>query len=380
MKAREALYTAGAFLLSPILHFERVIRALPLFSFERDTRDELQRDISLWLKTSGWLVALLTSVFLFGGNAVWAYFDGQLFPDANAATLNFFEDWPNMINYTVVCPLYVMLCTCFLVHIRRLRSGLRNAALFETLRMEATPSRVTTQRLVIIGALCLLGSFVSISVFAGELKRYPQLYWFQTLGVGGEKVASAHSFYYVLTNFALNVIVLATLAMHLELFAVAAIVSRRLQQLRDAKGEAATGSGGEAPGGSSDISQWSKDRLVQMFAPFSALYLVSKAIVIVLLVNMYTWKAAQLSFFGLLDMTIVILGLAGAAIVSYPRYHIQYWLFRTWRSYNVYDYPELRGPLVAGLANMADVLILGAAMTNLIAYVMKKSGIVLRFL
>ncbi len=94
---------------------------------------------------------------------------------------------------------------------------------------------------------------------------------------------------------------------------------------------------------------------------------------------MYTWKAQQLSFIGMLDLSIVLLSLAGVAVVSYPRYHIQYWIYRTWRTYNIHDYPDVRSPIVAGIASIADILILGAAMTNLIYYVLNKSGISLKF-
>jgi len=81
---------------------------------------------------------------------------------------------------------------------------------------------------------------------------------------------------------------------------------------------------------------------------------------------------------GMLDFTILFLALMGVAVVSYPRYHVHYWLYRAWQKSDPSEYPETRYPWAVGLADFADVLILGGAMTNLVAYVLTKSGVTLR--
>ena len=65
----------------------------------------------------------------------------------------------------------------------------------------------------------------------------------------------------------------------------------------------------------------------------------------------------------------------GAAVVSFPRYHIQYRLFQLWHVSGIEEYPETRHPLAKGTASLADVIVLGGAMTNLLAHVLQKSGL-----
>lgn len=112
-----------------------------------------------------------------------------------------------------------------------------------------------------------------------------------------------------------------------------------------------------------------------MLGPFSSLYAVSKIIVVAVLFNMYTWKAQDPNFLGMLDLSILLVALLGAAVVSYPRYHIQYWLFKLWSKAGNDEYPEIRRPIITGVASIADIIILGGAMTNLLVYVFNKSGV-----
>ena len=77
----------------------------------------------------------------------------------------------------------------------------------------------------------------------------------------------------------------------------------------------------------------------------------------------------------MLEFTVLLLALLAVAVVSFPRYHIQYSLARLWWQAGKIEYPDIRFPISKGFANLADVLILGAAMTNLVAYVFQKANI-----
>ena len=115
--------------------------------------------------------------------------------------------------------------------------------------------------------------------------------------------------------------------------------------------------------------------LASLFRPFSSLYALSKVFIVLILANLYTWRAAKPLFVGTLEVTVLVVALLGVAVVSFPRYHIQYRLFQLWRANGIEEYPEIRHPLARGTASLADVLILGGAMTNLLAYVLQKSGV-----
>jgi hypothetical protein len=90
---------------------------------------------------------------------------------------------------------------------------------------------------------------------------------------------------------------------------------------------------------------------------------------------MYTWKAQEPGFVGILDFTILLIAVLGAILISYPRYHIQFWLHKIWQSTGKSEYPDIRNAFYMGLANFADYVIIGALMLNLVMYVFQKLGL-----
>ena len=285
--------------------------------------------------------------------------------DADPVTRNFLEDWPNVLNYLVVCPAYVVLGLCFLFHCPSLRGSLARTGLVRLLDVQEFSSHLTPQKGAVIGGVVLLASFGSISYFASELERYNFLFWFQRLTPNLDRVLSTHGYYYLLTNVFLNLLVVLVIVAHAELFSVASKLGEAMK---------AQACRSEPPPG----VLLDKAAVIKLFQPFTSLYVLSKVLVVVFIVNMYTWKAQKPGFTGTLDFTIVLLALLGVAAVSYPRYHLQYWLFKLWQRGDVPEYPDIRSPIAAGLASIADILILGGAMTNLVAYVLEKSGISLK--
>ena len=319
---------------------------------------KLDKNVASWLINPGRFVFYSVFLLLFGVNAIWSLYTGRFALDSLVETRNFFEDWPNLINYIFLCPIYVTFGLCFIVHVFSLREKLNEKCLLgkDFVERQIAP-------IYVLGGLAIFVSSFLISFYAAELEKFEWVFWFQSIeGSGVKTLSTPHGFYYLITNFLLNLVVVATVAAHVEYFIVSYNVGKTIQEMdRSSK---------TISSGLLDVSQ-----LPDLFKSFSALYAVSKIIVVALLFNLYTWRAQQPEFVGMLELSILLLALLGAAVVSYPRYHVQYKLYELWKNNDLDVYPEIRNSLVAGIANVADIVILGGAMTNLVIYVLNKSGV-----
>lgn len=335
---------------------------LSLFGFWGIEKNIVDESIREWIKKIGFRIFLGTFVLLFVVNCVWSLIDSTLFPDGSLSTHNFLEDTPNLLNYTVICPMYVTMGICFLVFIKYLRCSLNKADIFKHQRLpQESPKPIAIAFWGIIAiAICMF----TLSFYFSELNKYSFVFWFQTMTPGGEKILSAHGYYYLLNNVLLNALTISVGIAHIELFIVAFQIAKKIKAVEEELKNT-------PPGG-----PWlSENQIVKGFSPFTSLYVISKILVVIYLINLYTWKAQEPGFTGMLDFTIILLAVLGSAIVSYPRYHIQYRIYKLWHKHKVEAYPEVRRPLQIGMANLADFLILGGAMTNLIMYVLHKSNI-----
>jgi hypothetical protein len=362
MRAREFIYYMVTGMVGVRLPERKTVSLFSAFSFPRDGAALDERRISNWLRSPGLYIGLFSLLALLGVNAVWSALRGRFLPDAGVTTRNFLEDWPNLINYSLLCPLYVVFGTYFVTHIGGLRNALTRSGLLPALGVaDELPTRSGKKWALSVG-LIVLSSMLSISFYASELPNYRWLFWFQSISAHGDRILTAHGYYYILTNIFLNLLMVAVVATHFEMFAVSWIVGKGIRKLMTEKKPLPE-------------SLTSPDDLLRLFKPFTSLYVASKVLVVVVLVNMYTWKAQEPDFRGMLEFTIVFLALMGAAVVSYPRYHVHYWLYRAREQAKPSEYPETRYPWAVGLADFADLLILGGAMTNLLAYVLTKSGV-----
>ena len=360
MRARETAFYVATLLLSKALDSNASIKFFSLFTFQGRGQRILDPVVRKWLRSRGIPIYGASVFFLLVVNFIWAAISGRLFPEGRPEIYNYLEDWPNLLNYSVVGPIYFTFGICFLVHIFDLRKSLEDSGLFPALRIGDIQERGTPFKYGLSG-LILFSSAFTVALYASELPKYGYQFWFQTLSPGGEKILSAHGYYYLIANLLMNLVMVAVIACHFEVFAVAAIIGRKLRDMLKDKNV--------------DRALFDKGKLVQLFEPFSSLYLVSKVLVVAVIINLYTWKSQDPNFIGLLDFTVVLAALLGFAAVSYPRYHIQGWIFKLWKEHDIDGYPEIRRSLTIGLASLADVLILGGAMTNLVIYVLKKAGI-----
>ncbi|MFN7986272.1 MAG: hypothetical protein U0529_02305 [Thermoanaerobaculia bacterium] len=398
MNAREAAYTAIDSLLHRLVESRPLRSLFSLFTFPSAHTDLLTPGIRSWLRTVGLGIFLASLFLLLVVNAIWAAVDRRFVAAQGAGLRNFVDDWPNIANYGVICPLYLVFGLAFIVHVRQLRPALRMTRLWEAIRVDPPAVPRTGLRVVVASAVVLVASLVSLSHYFEEIRRYPYAYWFQGVSPSGERILNSHGYYYLLTNLLLNLVVMAVIAGHFEMFAVSVAVGRAIRSLScstppPGSRTAAPPSAQLTPATSAALTAaptttspatpllptgsplLQKSMLASLFRPFSSLYALSKVFIVLILANLYTWRAAKPLFVGTLEVTVLVVALLGVAVVSFPRYHIQYRLFQLWRANGIEEYPEIRHPLARGTASLADVLILGGAMTNLLAYVLQKSGV-----
>lgn len=189
MKARETLYYAISNTIGKFIQCRTILKFLSIFSFPGRGESLIEPGIGKWLKNKGVIVYIITISLLFGVNAIWSTASGRLLSDSLPETRNFFEDWPNILNYLFICPLYVTFGICFLVHISDLRSSLIKTSLATTLDIPDFKNKPSIFNYVAIG-IVLFFSTLSISFYAAELSKYDYLFWFQTVTNSGEKIFS----------------------------------------------------------------------------------------------------------------------------------------------------------------------------------------------
>jgi len=363
MKPREFIYFVITATFNKLVHSRSLAYFLSFFTFHAfEKQDLLQTKMKGWLK-SNWLgIYAITTLLFFVVNFIWSGVNSRLWPDQNPETRNFLEDIGNLINYLIICQIYAILGICYLRFIGGLRKELKENRLFDFLSIETSTSRPSKKTKLFSIFIILSVSLIIISFYSVELSQYSFAFWFQEEDSGEAKALTAHGFYYIFTNLFLNLLIVSVIAAHLETFAVSSLIGKAISTKIATKD-------------SFDPIFLDKASLKELFLPISSFYSISKILVVVAIVNMYTWKSQDPKFTGLLELSIVLVALIGAAFVSYPRYHIQFWLFKIWQNNNITEYPDIRRPLSIGLASLADVLILGSAMTNLIGYLFRKLGI-----
>lgn len=370
MKAREAVFSSISYVLSCVFHSKWFLFLASLATYRNGDSVMVTDEIRTWFKKFGLYIALATVFFLYLVNAFWAGVNGRLLPDGTNNSLQFFEDIPNIINYTIICTVYVTFCICFLMHIGKLRTNMFSNQLLKESGFTRPPEFAAKWSLIFWSVLVVFFGTFTIAHYAEEIGQSKNIFWFQSAHQSGAKLLTAHGYYYIFMNLILNFIVCATAAAHFELFAVSSLISKQLKKIHK---RMVSGSVPREKVIMSPIMDNEKYR--DIFSPFNSMYLLSKVVAVALLANMYTWRAEETGTWKMLPISILLLSVAATAAVSFPRYHIQYWLFKVRLEAGKSDYPDIRGPFVAGIANCADVLILGAAMTNLVVEVLKRSGI-----
>lgn len=364
MNVRSIIYYITTGLVHPIIHGKWLINFFSIFNFMTGSPLKIDIEVKHWLRRYGVRIAIVTFVLTFVLHAGWSYFTNNFFPDQNPDTRTFCEDLPNMINYAIIVPAYTTIGICFLVFINGLRENLKKNGLVEAKVLEPEGKPKGINKLFLYIFLFLLASTGFTAGYSVELRKYSFRFWFEAEAIGGTKYFTFHGYYYLIMSLLLMMISIAVIIAHFEVFSIVLNIGRSIKKnindpMKPNYGKVLT----------------DRQKLIEMFSPLSSMYMLSKFLVIAYLMNMYTWKAQAPGFKGLLDFTIIALAVAGMAIVSYPRYHLQYFIYQIWEKHKKPEYPDIRTPVQIGFANLTDFIILGGAMFNLVLYVFSKFNI-----
>ncbi|NUO19898.1 hypothetical protein HUU59_10650 [bacterium] len=273
---------------------------------------------------------------------VWALTDGTFWPDKNPLTKQFLEDTENLLNYAIVVPVYLVFVFAFLGRIYTLDEDLKRSD--ETNMFDHRPQRDKPN--VLSAVIILLISLFGTVGYVHDVMHYSSTYWFMSMpspNVG----FSLLGYYYILVNFVLLFLISWVGMAHFKLFSTAARLGAHL------KTELLTRS-------DNDLYKWrDESKIKRALAPLSKLVVISKALILMLSVNMFLWKKNESNIGYQYDISIVILAMFGIWVFSIPRYYIQLHVFKIWKKLDYLEYKDLRMPWIYGLSSLINVILIG---------------------
>ena len=294
------------------------------------------------LKTIFWTAYFMTFLFCFIGTTIGTAISGTLI-GTSPKIRYFLHDWQNIVNYTIICPLYVS-CAVSLIFL--------TLQIHEQGTIRKLPFEMNLQTghglpfsfivfTVLFVSICGLLNFVSEFL---NPKIYPTVYWFiQPTSPKEARLIGLVGSYYIIMNYTLLVICILSLFFFFNFIHLGREIGRAIKQMNIS-----------SPILFSDL----RDAL----EPFMRVYLCSKGFVMVIMLNVYTWAGMEAR--GSLNMAIliVVLGLIGLILVPFPRYYVQL----KWYEFNILKaqagqnitpaYEDLRTGFVQGAAQIIDYI------------------------
>jgi hypothetical protein len=213
----------------------------------------------------------------------------------------FLNDYANILNYTLICPLYVGLSCALITTVLR---GWSKLAEF------AEPDSSSGRRLITAAGVIFSAIFfasLSTSNYIAEClnpKTYSLTAWYVTEVIDGRRVIGALGIYYAVINFSLLVIIIVAAYAFLSLFVVSVQVGDRLKKWNP-------------------VQPFSFDQLSKQLSTFTEAYLISKLLAAAIMLNAFTYKWARPYHsinFWLFGAAITFFGVF---FVSFPRYYIE---------------------------------------------------------
>ena len=294
--------------------------------------------------------AIIAFFFCFIVILVWTAVIGTLY-GSDPSRLYFLEDKTNLLNYILLCPLYVGLSAALIV--LSCKSWVRlklNSYLFGEGGVRTPHLPVSIALFAIIG----LATILTCNYIAECLDPtiYAKTYWY-IAGVDseGQRLLGGLGVYYSLLTYSLFLTTFSAIVALVPLFTIAAEVGRAFRR--------------------STTTLVSFDALRESLSDFVSAYLVAKALTAVLMINAFTWKGSeQRQSFNLIALGIV-LTLVGLFFVSVPRYYIEMeWYALSVRRAQAAGEPiptesaDLRSRNIRLFAHLLDTLLIGGFFTS----------------
>jgi hypothetical protein len=371
MSGREAMYYWGVKLIDAILSiFIPIVKFVlyPLISLVRhinsfvwvdDRQLSFNDRIQKWWLSNGIIIIIICWFSLILTNIIWAYQTGNLFQSDDPKNRTFFSDYSDIINYLFLCPLYISLGVTFIFYILRLRES--QSSVFRLLNIPVKHHRLSERTVFYWTIFIILVALMIMSGYGRELDRYDVKYWFQDIK-NDVKHLNYHGYYYIAFNTIISVIFVGIVAAHFELFRFSSLIVNYFKRNKSPLLE------------SKPDQLFTAPNVRNEFVPFTSLYVVSKILVFLLLLNLYTWRNQGVNFIGMLDVSVLAYYILGVILLAFPRYHIQNALFQLWKESGSDEYVDLRSTTQKGIANLVDYFVLGAAVVNLLDESIRRLG------
>lgn len=290
----------------------------------------------------GFLIAFALS---FGVIAAWTAINGTLW-GSDPRILYFLQDYPNLLNYTVLVPSYVglgsVLLTCVLFG-------------WSDLRRVAKPKEYSGWALTIVAFLSVSVAAIVTANYMNEIlspEVYRQRYWFvQGETDAGLRAIGGLGVYYAILNFVLLCFTLVCMSAFFAMFRMGLEVGDHFASKKE-------------------IRRADREHLRAQLSWFTRAYIVSKLLIAVYMLNAYTWKWEQPE--GSLNLVLMggVLTIMALALVAVPRYYIELnWHRLKSRSEGLApevrdNYHDIRPANFQLWAHALDVLILGGFATS----------------
>lgn len=259
---------------------------------------------------AGLLGALVTLLFCLGVPVGWTLAAGR-FSSHQEGTIFLLQDIPNLILYSLVCPLYVGLgCWLAVVAINGWAEIQNYVAVLQPQRSE--PLGGTSFKKLLLIVLILFIALFSTANYIGDIldpANVSEQYWFMDLTPSGDHTLGALGVYYALINFVLLVVTLVSIMLFMTIFVSVMSVGAALEA-RDTPSEAEF------------------DVLSARLAVFTEVYILAKLLTVTYMVNFYVWVDSPLGATQNIYVAFVFLTLFGVLFVSFPRYFVELQWYR----------------------------------------------------
>ncbi len=303
-------------------------------------------------------IYLFVFIFLFVVQAIWAFVEQRFFPSGNILIKNFLDDWVDLINYVIICELYIILGIEFISKKTTIYSDLDSSSFLPKGEFILPSNNYSGFFGAVI--VLMLATFASIG-YTVEVNSYTHFYWFMKTPPPNVTF-SQNGYYYLFINRLMMLFVIWVGANNFGLFQIAGVISKYLRKLRNDK----------------DVlflkQKFSDESLLKsQLNPFSELVLFAKGFVLVIALNLLLWKFNQPEIKKMYEISVLITAIFGIWIFALPRYYVQYQIFRIWEKIGKHEYKDLRMPWVVGISAFIDIILitiiikvlLGEAISNL---------------
>ncbi len=282
-------------------------------------------------------------IILFLAQAFGAYLNNSLFPDNNPFTINFFEDSENLLNYLLVCQVYVILGYFFLKSDSDLNDKLLKNGFFDFLNIKKIEYK---SPFGFIGLILLFILTIYFSAgYAYDITNYSDhLYWFMKSGPPNVTYTKL-GYYYFFINFILLFFVLLVGFSFVGFIKKVGYISSIIDNIIKSN--------------TPIDSNWENENKIKYWlSPISKQVFLIQLMVIVLTLNIFLWNVNKQGVNGInYPVTVFALILFGVWLFTLPRYYINYKIFQIWQKIGKREYKNLNLPWIIGASSFLDLIL-----------------------